>query len=301
MSWLFFAFSGPVLWAISVHLDKYLVDRYFQDSSVAVLLVFTALIGVLLLPFIAVWRPDALALPVHATAVMTLSGLLYMGAMYFYLQALQSEEASVVAPFFQTSPLFAYALAYTVLGETLSGQQLLAGGLIIGCALLLSFRPGRHRAFKTRLVGLMLTCALALAVSSLIFKAFAVADDFWPTTFWMFVGEAIFGAGLLSVPSFRRQFLKLLRTHTVPVLTVNGANELINLGGGLGARYALLFAPLSLVQAIGSTTTLFVFLFGTAVSLVAPGLAREDLSWRNLARKAVSALLIGGGVALIGP
>ena len=107
MSWLVFAFSGPVLWAISVHLDKYLVDRYFQDSNVAVLLVFTALMGVLLLPFIAVFRPDALTLPFRATAVMTLSGLLYMGAMYFYLQALQSEEASVVAPFFQTSPLFA--------------------------------------------------------------------------------------------------------------------------------------------------------------------------------------------------
>ena len=302
MSWLVFAFSGPVLWAISVHLDKYLVDRYFQDSSVAVLLVFTALMGVLLLPFIAVFRPDALTLPFRATAVMTLSGLLYMGAMYFYLQALQSEEASVVAPFFQTSPLFAYALAYAVLGETLSHTQLFGGGLIISGALLLSFRPGRwQRAFKARLIALMLSCALALAISSLIFKAFAVADEFWPTTYWMFVGEAIFGAGLLSVPNFRRQFLKLLRTHTVPVLTVNGANELINLGGGLGARYALMFAPLSLVQAIGSTTTLFVFLFGTLVSLLAPGIAREDLSWGNLARKAASALLIAGGVILIGP
>ncbi len=36
MSWLLFAFSGPVLWAISVHLDKYLVERFFQDSNVVV-------------------------------------------------------------------------------------------------------------------------------------------------------------------------------------------------------------------------------------------------------------------------
>ncbi len=302
MSWLVFAFSGPVLWAISVHLDKYLVDRYFRDSSVAVLLVFTALIGLVLLPFIATYRPEALDLPLRAVAVMTLSGLLYMGAMYFYLQALQSEEASVVAPFFQTSPLFAYALAYMVLGETLSKQQLLGGGLIIGGALLLSLRGGAHKkVFKGRLVARMLACALALAISSLIFKAFAVQGEFWPTTFWMFVGEAIFGAGLLSVPAYRRQFATLLRTHTVPVLSVNGANELINLGGGLGARYALTFAPLSLVQAIGSTTTLFVFLFGTLLTLLTPQLAREDLSIRNLLKKAVSVLLIGGGVVLVGP
>ena len=32
MSWLVFALCGPILWAISVHLDKYLVERYFKPS-----------------------------------------------------------------------------------------------------------------------------------------------------------------------------------------------------------------------------------------------------------------------------
>ncbi len=298
MSWLFFAFSGPVLWALSVHLDKYLVDRYFRESSVAVLLVFTAWIGVLLLPFIAAYHPETLHLPLKSSAIMSLSGLFYMGGMYFYLQALQEEEASVVAPFFQTSPIFGYGLAYFVLGETLSHQQLLGVALIVTGAALLSLRRGQRRsAVKTRLVVKMLACAFSLAIGSLIFKAFAVAEDFWPTTFWMFVGEAIFGAGLLSVPHVRRQFLKLLRLHTVPVLTVNAANELINLGGGLGARYALMFAPLSLVQAIGSTTTLFVFIFGTVLSLLGVGV-REDLSARNLLQKGASGALIAAGVAL---
>jgi hypothetical protein len=50
MSWLPFAFSGPVLWAVSTHLDKYLVEKYFKNSNVAVLLIFTALIGLLTLP-----------------------------------------------------------------------------------------------------------------------------------------------------------------------------------------------------------------------------------------------------------
>ena len=65
-----------------------------------------------------------------------------MTAMYFYLQALQTEEASVVAPFFQAGPLFAYALAWLVLGETLSRLQLLGGSLIVAGGLLLSIRPG---------------------------------------------------------------------------------------------------------------------------------------------------------------
>ena len=42
MTWLVFAFSGPVLWAISTHLDKYLVEKYFKQGDVAMLLFFTA-------------------------------------------------------------------------------------------------------------------------------------------------------------------------------------------------------------------------------------------------------------------
>ncbi len=75
-----------------------------------------------------------------ASRVIVLSGILYMSAMLLYLQALQSEEASVVAPFFQTSPLFGYVLAYLVLGETLSARQLAGGAMIVVGALLVSIR-----------------------------------------------------------------------------------------------------------------------------------------------------------------
>jgi hypothetical protein len=118
-------------------------------------------------------------------------------------------------------------------------------------------RPGATAKFNLRLAGLMLACALALAVSSLIFKVFALRDEFWPTTFWMFAGEALFGAALLAVASYREEFIDLLRRNPGAVLSINAANELINLAGGLGTRCALVLAPLSLVQAIGSTTTLF--------------------------------------------
>ena len=30
MSWIALAFCGPVLWALSTHIDKYLVERFFN-------------------------------------------------------------------------------------------------------------------------------------------------------------------------------------------------------------------------------------------------------------------------------
>jgi len=300
VSWVVFAFSGPVLWAISVHLDKYLVERFFKQSDVAVLLLFTAFVGMLLLPFIWFFDPSVTAIGAGNIALILFSGILYMGALLLYLQALQTEEASVVAPYFQAGPLFGYGLAYLVLGETLSGRQLIGGVFILVGALIVSVRFDRGaRIFKARLAALMLPCGFAMALSGLIFKIFAIEVEFWTTTFWMFVGEAIFGCALLLVPSYRKEFMAMLRANTLALVSINGSNELINIGGGLGNRYALMFAPLSLVQAIGSTTTLFVFAFGVVLSLVWPKLGRENLSSRNLIQKGIAAVLVALGVALV--
>ena len=63
--WLLLAFLGPVCWAVSTHIDKYLVDRYFHDSDTAVLMLFTALVGVALLPLIW-WIEPAILKPAPA-------------------------------------------------------------------------------------------------------------------------------------------------------------------------------------------------------------------------------------------
>jgi drug/metabolite transporter (DMT)-like permease len=296
MSWLVFAFCGPVLWAVSTHLDKYLVERYFKDSNVAVLLIFTALLGLLALPFIWFLAPEVTAVGSGNAALMAFSGILYMGAMLFYLRALQAEEASVVAPFFQAAPLFGFVLGYAALGETLSPAQMAGGALIVGGTVLVSLRGELNRTkLNFRLAALMLACALSLAVSSLVFKIFALRDEFWPTTFWMFVGEALFGLALLAIATDRRQFFDLLRSNPGAVLSINAVNELINLGGGLGTRFALVLAPLGLVQAIGSTTTLFVFAFGVVLSVFFPRLGRENLSRRELLHKGLAAVLVAAG------
>lgn len=298
--WILFAFSGPVLWAVSTHIDKYLVDRYFRNSDTAVLMVFTALIGVVMLPFIVFFHPEALRLKTGDIAVTSASGILYMGAMLFYLRAIQSAEASVVAPLFQASTLFTLVLAYIFLGETLSWTEGLGAALILFGALMLSLDPklGRHR-FRTRLVVLMLLATFVLALSSVVFKYFAIRDEFWSTTFWIYVGEALFGAAILAIGHYRRQFFALFRKNPGAVIAINGANELINLGGSLGVRFASLLAPVALVSAISSTSVLFVFAIGVVLTLCFPGLGREDLSPKVLLQKGAAAFLVAAGVALI--
>ena len=298
--WLLFAFSGPLLWAASTHIDKFLVDRYFRHSDTTVLMVFTALLGMVALPLIWLFEPKVLALSWLAIAVMTVSGVLYMGAMLFYLRAIQSEEASVVAPLFQANTLFTFLLGLLLLHELPRWQQFAGAGLVVLGAAGLSLDKDLHFGrFKPRLVALMLSATFVLALSSVVFKFFAVHDAFWSTTFWTFVGEGLFGAAILALPGYRHQFISMLRKNPGPVIGVNAANELINLGGGLGVRYASLLAPVGLVSAISATTTFFVFLFAILLTLLFPRLGKEDLSTRNIIQKAAAGLLIMAGVVLI--
>ena len=104
---------------------------------------------------------------------------------------------------------------------------------------------------------------------------------------------------LFCEPDYRRQFVDLFQRNPGAVIGVNAANELINLGAGLGVRYAALLAPVALVSAISSTTTFFVFAIGILLTLFFPKWGREDISPANLVRKALGALLIAAGVVLI--
>ncbi|MDD5252028.1 MAG: DMT family transporter [Patescibacteria group bacterium] len=300
MSWLLFAFAGPVGWAISTHIDKYLVERYFKEGSVVSLMVLTALVSGLALPFISWFWPQAMVIPIRDASVIVLTGIGYMVAMVFYLGALQSGEASEVAPLFQTIPLFGLFLGFLLLNELPTSKQGLGALLIVFGSLLLSFHPGQPKRWhlNRRLTGLMLAATFVIALNAAVFKYFAVRTDFWTTTFWELAGEMLFGALVMISVRHRREFLKMLRVNTAALLGVNAANELINFGAGICGTYAFMLAPIAVVQAVSSTTTLFVFGFGVILTTLFPKLGREDLSRANLIRKGSAALLVAVGVYL---
>ena len=297
--WFVFALLGPVSWGISTHIDKYLVEKYFKHSDTAVLMVFTAIVGVFALPVIWFFDSGVVAVSWREAGIVALSGAMYMGAMLFYLRAMQSDEASIIAPLFQFVAVFTLLLGYLFLHEVLSWQQLAGIALIvIGAVAVSAHRRAFLRQFKLRLLLLMITATFTLALSTVLFKFFAVQTSFWRTTFWMFVGEAVFGVAILCVPSLLREFLALFRRSPGAVIGINAANELINLGGGLAVRFASLLAPVALISALSSTTTLFVFGFGVLLTEFFPRFGREDLSAHNLMKKGISALLVAAGVLL---
>ncbi len=224
-----------------------------------------------------------------------------MGAIVFYLYALNHEEASYVAPLFQLIPIFGFILGFFLLGETLIPRQLLAGLLIIGGSTLLSLEFGGERvSVKGKFLVLMLMSCLFYAANAVIFKTIAIEQGFLNSLFWDLSGKVVFGIIIFFVVrSYREQFLDLLKNNRFSVIGLNVINEILALIGEVALILAVLMAPVALVQSIGGLQPLFVFIIGILITKFWPKFGRESLNRSALVQKIISIAVVTVGVYLL--
>ena len=147
MNWFLIALIPPALWSATNHLDKYLISKYFKGSGVGALMVFSSLIGVFLLPIIIILHPEVLSISLNSILI-AINGFLYILAVLPYFYALQKDEASICVPLFQLIPVFSYVLAYFILGETLTNNQILGGLLVVAGAIGISLDLSNKKKIK---------------------------------------------------------------------------------------------------------------------------------------------------------
>ncbi len=294
MDWFLIALIPPALWSATNHLDKYLISKFFKGGGVGALMVFSSLIGLLLLPFIALWHPEVLVFSTQ-NILIAINGFLYILAVLPYFYALQKDEASICVPLFQLIPVFSFVLAYFVLGETLNNNQLLGGLLIvlgaIGISLDLSER--KKVKFKNEVFWLMMLSSLIFALNFLFFKYFAIKSSFWFTSFWEYVGFAVFAFLLMVfVKSYREQFIDVLRHNRVTVLSLNGANEIVNIMAKVAFNFASLLAPITVIWIVNGFQPFFVFAYGVILTLLFPKIVKENISGKSLIQKILAILIM---------
>ncbi len=303
MNWFLIALINPVAHALVNHFDKYLISRYVKGGSVGTLILFSALFSVVMLPIIWVIHPGVLsAVTVLQALVLMINGGILVTAIIFYLYALSSDEASFVAPLFQLVPVFGFMLGYFILGEVLHGNQIIAGLLIIAGStiLTLEFTDGK-RKIKARLALLMLGSSLFYAINAVIFKSIAINQGFVDSLFWDMAGKFLFGIILFfAIKSYRRQFIDMIKAKPFTVIGLNALNEVIALVGEVALVFAVLYAPVALVQSVAGLQPMFVFLIGLVLTLFLPKLGQESLHAKVVVQKIIGIVVITVGVYFLG-
>lgn len=291
MNWFLIALIPPALWSATNHLDKYLISKYFRGGGVGALMVFSSLIGIFILPFIAFFNHGVFGVnPINAVLII-LNGFIYILAVLPYFYAIQKDEASVTVPLFQLIPIFSFILAYFVLKETLLPKQIIGSILIVLGAVGISLEIGEGKTirFKKEVFWLMALSSLLFAVNFLFFKFFALQESFWTTSFWEYVGLAIFAFLVMAfVKPYRKEFVNVMKKNKLPVIGLNGFNEIINIVAKLSFNFASLLTPITITWVVDGLQPFFVFIYGIILTLFFPQLGTESLLKKHLVQKVIS-------------
>ncbi len=302
MNWFLIALINPIAHSLVNHLDKYLISKYIKGGSVGTLILFSSLFSVVALPIIYIFKIDIFAtITLIRALILMLNGAVLVLAIMCYLYALDYDEASYVAPFFQLVPVFSFFLGFFILGETLVQNQILAALLIIGGSLILSleFSSGKAR-IKKQLVFLMMGSSFCYALYAVIFKSVAIEQGFLDSLFWDMLGKVIFGAVLfLTISTYRNQFINLIKSNRFTIIGLNIINEILALLGETAIVLAVLFAPVVLVESVGGLQPIFVLLFGILITLFFPKIGRESLETKALVQKVIAIIIITIGVFVL--
>lgn len=302
MSWFFIALIGPFLYALTNHIDKILLEKYFKESGVGTLLLFSSLLSALALPFLFFADPTALSMGGVSILALAAVGILNVLVLWCYLLALKEEEASIAVVFYQLVPVFGYVLGYFILGEVLTQLQLIAMAVVILGTSIVAFEIEADNKFTLRgnTIVLMSAAAFFWALESVIFKAVALEENVWRSLFWEHLMLMLAGIGIfLFMRSYRTHFLTALRENSRGIISLNVANESLYMLGNMAFAFAYLLAPIALVLLAESYQPLFVFAIGIFLTLFFPKLTAEKIQAKHLWQKLIAICITGIGTYLL--
>ncbi len=300
-TWFFLAVIGPFLYALTNHIDKHLLSTYFREGGVPVLIIYSALLSICVLP-VALWvDPSVLSVDTENAVVLGGVAVIDVILLWAYLTALSEDEPTVVIIYYQLIPVLGLGLGYFILGETITEIQLVAMAIIIGGALFISFEMNEKGiVFKKRTAGLMLIACTCWALEMTIFKKVALEENVWRSLFWECLVLSCIGIGLITlVPKYRNYFFTQFKKNSAAVVSLNVVNEGLYIVGNLTGAFAAMLAPVALVLLINCFQPMFVLVIGILIAVFFPKLATEKHTRRGLAQKVIAIAITGAGTYLL--
>lgn len=300
MSWLPFALAAPVVATVINFIDKLVIETRIPSSR-AVLVYLSLTNGII---GIVIWLlVGAVILPLQTSLTLIGSGMLFPVGVLLYFSALAREETSRIVVLNQMTPVIVLILSALLLGETITGGQLMGFFLILFAVIGATISRGKGNIGAGWLVfWLILGASISRGLNVVI--AGGVVDDLVVDfqTLMLSVVYVNFGIGLggivayLLLPKIRYAFHQHIRQpQSWQVFIYLGASE-----GLVVVLRALTFiafttGPISLVTVIGGTQVFYAVLLGWLLTLIAPGIYHEQIRRVDLVRK-----LLWTGVLFIG-
>ncbi|MFA5359999.1 MAG: EamA family transporter [Patescibacteria group bacterium] len=317
--WIFITIGAYFINAGVYVADKFLLSKKIHSSIayafyVGIWSVFN--VGLL---FFWPWMPN-----LQEMTLDLLAGFLFLITLVFWYKALHQSEASRVVPIVGALvPVFSFILSFVFLGETLSGQQLLAFFILICGGVLISIKHTKVYSYQkvvarfrevvgdivgnvpagaqptSRILINSVTAAVFFAVYYILMKYIYMYQPFVGSFVWSRLGSFVGVLLMLFVPDWRHLIFEQQKGAKTPknmfyFLTI----RLLAAGAFIMINYAISIGNVAIVNALQGVQYLFLFVIILLISNKFPKMLNEQLGGGVLLQKLIGTIMICLGLYL---
>ena len=311
LEWLILAFLGTVFFSGAGVLDKLLLSKCTNDSKAYIVCQVLAQ-QLFTLPVLLIVGPKFMY---PESLIALLFGCLQIFPAFFYMKAMQTEEASKVSAMEYVYPVFVFIGSIFLFGEVLDLKCCAGGLLLIVGTLLLSYKKNaigggsisRGPKILTNLVALspaikpFMSYWILTAIYYLSLKYLLVSMDEWHLYIWSSFGGLMVVLPLLGKQSIRREVTDFFAGGGVAVGALI-SEEIFQFLGLIFSMFAYAIGSVTLVSSVGALQPILTVLLILGLGVLAPKLAKEmneRTDRRALAQKGISFLVVMIGIYFV--
>ena len=297
MNWVFLALAAPLVYAVNVFTDKYLVSSRLPDYRS--LPMFSALVAFVFA--VVLWVITGFEiLSTYDAFLVLLSGVFTIVGFALYLEALMKEETSLLILLIQLSPVSVLVLSYIFLGEFISNSQLLGFGLLLAASLGASFKKEKSSWKLSRAVIFILLADLVWSSAYILIKLASADVSLSSLIIYESWGVVIGGVLLfLMLPGLRKAFIHTASNLKLVDFGLIIFNEVLYLGGKALTYLAVALGPVAIVSILGSTQIFYGIFIGIVLTVILPKVFNENLTKSGIIKKLLLGVIAFVGIVLV--
>lgn len=286
--------------AVALFLDKFLLTKKMPRPAV---ITFWTSVGNLLALVLVFW--DFTWFPGWYVLILSLiSGALFTIALQFFYLAMKKGEASHVGPLVgAVVPVVTFIISYYWLNERLQVMQLMAIGLLVLGALLLSLETTKKK-FGWHIGMLWAVIAgILFATSYVLLRGIYLEVSFSTGFVWSRLGAFFVALPLLLLPGmwqdlFPKNFSGQKQFGSLMILAINKICAALYF---LGMNFAISLTSATIVNALAGLQYAILFVLILLVSKFSPRFLREHFTPAEIVRQilALFLLMLGLGILII--
>lgn len=294
--YIWIAIIAYSLFAINGIIDKFLLTRAVKHpAAYAFYIGITGFLTWLLIPFglkfISPW--DLLVAMVGGASFIVALVFLYMATRQTSISRLLPIEGGLV-------PIFTLVFAYLFLGEHLPPNQLLAFGLLVAGAVLISLKHDQS-GWHPKALGNAVMAAIFFALSFALTKYIFELTNFVSGLVWTRLGFLAVSLAMLLPRQTRKHIFSAPREAGKGNIYLYYGARVSGGLAGLLQNYAISIGSVTLVNAMQGTQYVFLLAMTVLLSKYFPKILKEQITSAILLQKIVAIILISFGLFLLLP